>query len=245
MLAIVTGGSRGIGAATALLLAQAGYGVVVNYRNNAAAAQQVVNSIQQQGGQAWALQADVAHEDQVERLFLQADQMGPLKALVNNAGTLESQMRLEQTNAARWQRLWATNVLGSMACCKQAVLRMAYRYGGQGGSIVNVSSVAAKLGAPGEYIDYAACKGAIDSLTVGLAKEVANQGIRVNAVRPGIIHTEIHSLGGEPQRPERLGPSLPMQRAGYPQEVAHSIVWLLSDAASYVSGALLDVAGAR
>jgi NAD(P)-dependent dehydrogenase (short-subunit alcohol dehydrogenase family) len=243
---LVTGGARGIGAATAQLAARQGYAVAINYLHNAQAAQAVVDSIVRSGGSAVAVQGDVAQEADVLRMFDAIDkQLGRLTALVNNAGVLDVQSRVEQMSAARIQRIFNTNVLGSFLCCREAIKRMSTAHGGAGGSIVNLSSRAAALGAPGEYVDYAASKGAIDSLTIGLSKEVAAQGIRVNAVRPGIIETEIHASGGEPGRATRLGPLIPMQRSGTAEEVAQSIVWLLSGQASYVTGALLDIGGGR
>ncbi len=243
---LVTGASRGIGAATALLAAARGYQVAVNYRQDAAAAQRVVAAITAAGGHAVALQADVSCEADVLRLFADCDrQLGPLSALVNNAGILAPQMRLEAMTAARLEQIFATNVVGAFLCAREAVRRLSTRHGGRGGAIVNLSSRAAVLGSPGEYVDYAASKGALDTLTVGLAKEVAAEGIRVNGVRAGFIHTEIHASGGEPDRVERLASQLPMQRGGAPEEVARAVLWLLSAEASYVTGALLDAAGGR
>lgn len=243
---LITGASRGIGAATARLAAAQGYALCLNYQRQQAAAEALVSEITLAGGQAIVVQADVADEDQVKRLFARLDQhFGRLDVLVNNAGILETQMRLEQMDLARWQRVFATNVFGSFLCCREAIKRMSARQGGNGGAIVNVSSIAARLGAPGEYIDYAAAKGAIDSMTLGLAKEAAAEGIRVNAVRPGIIETEIHASGGEPERATRVSPSIPMGRGGLPDEIASAILWLASDQASYTSGALLDVSGGR
>lgn len=243
---LITGGSRGIGAATAQIAAQRGYTVCITYRSRQDAADALVAGIAAAGGRALALQADVSVEHDIVRLFEQVDaQLGPIAALVNNAGILEQQMRVEQMDAARLQRIFTTNVAGPFLCAREAVRRMSARYGGAGGAIVNVSSGAARLGAPGEYVDYAASKGAIDTFTVGLAKEVAAEGIRVNAVRPGVIYTEIHASGGEPERVERVKGSVPMQRGGHAEEVAHAILWLLSDQASYVTGACLDVTGGR
>jgi NAD(P)-dependent dehydrogenase (short-subunit alcohol dehydrogenase family) len=243
---IVTGGSRGIGAATAVEAARRGYGVCVNYRDNQEAARAVVDGIRAGGGTAIAVGADVAREGEILRLFDRCDrELGPPTGLVNNAGILETQMRLEQVDAARLQRVFATNVFGAILCAREAVRRMSKRNGGAGGSIVNVSSMAARLGGPGEYVDYAASKGAIDSLTLGLAREVAEEGIRVNAVRPGIIYTDIHASGGEPGRVDRVKASVPMKRGGMPEEVARAIVWLLSDEASYVTGTIIDVSGGR
>ena len=245
-VALVTGGSRGIGAATALAAAQAGYAVAVNYQSNSLAADEVVRSIRDNGGQAMALQADVSREEEVLAMFARIDaKWGPLAALVNNAGVVDVSSRVDGMGVARLTRMLNTHVLGSFVCAREAVLRMSTRHGGSGGGIVNLSSAASKLGSPGQYVDYAACKGAIDSFTIGLAKEVAAEGIRVNAVRPGIIETDIHASGGEPDRAQRLAPQVPMQRPGSAQEVAHAIVWLLSPQASYCTGALLDVGGGR
>ncbi len=243
---LVTGGSRGIGAATALLAAQAGYAVAVNYQSNSLAADEVVRSIRDSGGQAMALQADVSREDEVMAMFARIDaKWGPLAALVNNAGVVDVSSRVDAMGVARLSRMLNTHVLGSFVCAREAVLRMSTRHGGAGGGIVNLSSAASKMGSPGQYVDYAACKGAIDTFTIGLAKEVAAEGIRVNAVRPGIIETDIHASGGEPDRAQRLAPQVPMQRPGSAQEVANAIVWLLSPQASYCTGALLDVGGGR
>jgi len=243
---LITGGSRGIGAATALAAAQAGYAVAVNYQSNSLAADDVVRSIRESGGQAMALQADVSREDEVMALFARLDaKWGPLAALVNNAGVVDVSSRVDGMSVARLSRMLNTHVLGSFVCAREAVLRMSTRYGGSGGAIVNLSSAASKLGSPGQYVDYAACKGAIDTFTIGLAKEVAAEGIRVNAVRPGIIETDIHASGGEPDRAQRLAPQVPMQRPGSAQEVANAILWLLSPQASYCTGALLDVGGGR
>ena len=243
---LVTGGSRGIGAATALAAAQAGYAVAVNYQSNSLAADEVVRSIRDNGGQAMALQADVSREEEVLAMFARIDaKWGPLAALVNNAGVVDVSSRVDGMGVARLTRMLNTHVLGSFVCAREAVLRMSTRHGGSGGGIVNLSSAASKLGSPGQYVDYAACKGAIDSFTIGLAKEVAAEGIRVNAVRPGIIETDIHASGGEPDRAQRMAPQVPMQRPGSAQEVAHAIVWLLSPQASYCTGALLDVGGGR
>ena len=242
---LVTGGGRGIGAATARLAAAQGYTVCVNYRQQREAAENVVRTIQAEGGRAFPVQADVAVEADVVRLFQEVNKVGRLTALVNNAGVLEPQLRLDAMNADRLGRVFATNVFGSFLCAKEAVRRMSTNYGGAGGGIVNVSSAASRLGAPGEYIDYAATKGAVDTLTVGLAKEVAAEGIRVNAVRPGIIDTEIHASGGETGRLMRLGAFIPMQRGGSADEVAEAVLWLLSAGASYVTGAIIDVAGGR
>ncbi|WP_201297049.1 MULTISPECIES: SDR family oxidoreductase [Halomonadaceae] len=243
---VATGGSRGIGAATARLAAAGGYAVCINYRHNEAAALAVVEEIAQAGGEAIAVAGDVGNEADVMRLFAEVDEkLGTVTALVNNAGILETQMRVEEMDAARLHRVLTANVIGSFLCAREAVRRMSTRHGGQGGAIVNVSSIASRLGAPDEYVDYAAAKGAIDSFTIGLAKEVAGEGIRVNAVRPGVIYTEIHASGGEPDRVERVKSSVPMQRGGQAEEVARAILWLLSDEASYSTGALLDVTGGR
>jgi NAD(P)-dependent dehydrogenase (short-subunit alcohol dehydrogenase family) len=243
---IVTGGSRGIGAATARLGAQRGYGVCVNYVSNRKAADGVVADIERGGGKAIAVAADVSSEPDVVRMFETVDKsLGRVTALVNNAGTLEKQMRLEQMDAARLARMFAVNVTGCFLCAREAVKRMSTRHGGKGGAIVNVSSGAARLGSPGEYVDYAACKGAVETMTIGLAREVAEEGIRVNAVRPGHIYTEIHALGGEPGRVDRVKQSVPMRRGGQPEEVARAILWLLSDEASFSTGTFLDVTGGR
>jgi len=243
---LVTGGSRGIGAATALAAAQAGYAVAVNYQSNSLAADEVVRSIRDSGGQAMALQADVSREDEVMAMFGRIDaKWGHLAALVNNAGVVDVSSRVDGMTVARLTRMLNTHVLGSFVCAREAVLRMSTRHGGSGGGIVNLSSAASKLGSPGQYVDYAACKGAIDTFTIGLAKEVAAEGIRVNAVRPGIIETDIHASGGEPDRAQRLAPQVPMQRPGSAQEVANAIMWLLSPQASYCTGTLLDVGGGR
>jgi NAD(P)-dependent dehydrogenase (short-subunit alcohol dehydrogenase family) len=243
---VVTGASRGIGAATALLGARRGYGVCVNYVRNRAAAELVVAAIASEGGRALAVQADVGQQDEVTRLFETVDErLGTVTALVNNAGVLETHCRVEDLDEERLMRILRTNVLGTVLPSREAVRRMSTTHGGQGGAIVNLSSVAARLGAPGEYVDYAASKAAVDTFTKGLALEVAAEGIRVNAVRPGIILTDIHASGGEPGRPARLASSLPLGRAGRPDEVAEAIVWLLSEAASYVTGTILDVSGGR
>lgn len=243
---LITGGSRGIGAATALLAARQGYAVGVNYRRDEAAAASVVAQIVAAGGRAVALQADVSDEADVVAMFQRMDEaLGPVTALVNNAGILETQMRVDTMDAARIGRILATNVTGTLLCCREAVRRMSTRHGGHGGAIVNVSSVAAKTGSPGEYVDYAASKGAMDTLTVGLAQEVAQEGIRVNAVRPGFIYTGMHADGGEPGRVERVKAFVPMRRGGQPDEVAQAILWLLSPQASYTTGTFVDVAGGR
>jgi len=243
---LITGGSRGIGAATARLAAERGYTVCVNYRTNAAAADQVVAGITAAGGKALAVGADVASEPDVVRLFETVDaRLGPIAALINNAGILERQTRVEHIDAARLDRIFATNVKGAFLCAREAVRRMSTAHGGAGGAVVNVSSRAAQLGAPGEYVDYAASKAALDAMTIGLAREVAGEGIRVNGVRAGIIYTDIHADGGEPNRVDRLGPTLPMQRGGDAIEVARAILWLASDEASYSTGTFIDVAGGR
>lgn len=243
---LITGGSRGIGAATALLAAQRGFAVAVNYSANSLAADEVVRQIRASGGQAMAVQADVADEAQVLAMFGKIDaKFGRLSALVNNAGVVDVAARVDEMSVARLKRMFDINVLGSFLCAREAVLRMSTRHGGTGGNIVNVSSIAARLGGAGQYVDYAASKGAMDTFTVGLAKEVALEGIRVNSVRPGIIETEIHASGGQPDRARQMAPLVPMQRAGTALEVAQSIVWLLSQESSYCTGALLDVTGGR
>ena len=243
---LITGASRGIGAATARLAAARGWAVAVNYHRQRDAAQAVVDAIRADGGRAVALAGDVASEADVLRLFADTEAaLGPLSALVNNAGVLAPQMPLADMDVARWQRMLATNVLGPLLCCREAVRRLSTRLGGQGGVIVNVSSAAARLGSPGEYVDYAASKGALDTLTMGLAREVAAEGIRVNGVRPGFIYTDMHADGGEPGRVDRVKAGIPMQRGGQPEEVAAAILWLLSDEASFTTGHLLDVAGGR
>lgn len=245
-VAIITGASRGIGAATATLAASRGYAVCVNYRRDADGARATVEAIERGGGRAVAVAADVSVEEDVIRLFVSAErELGPVTALVNNAGVLERQMRVEGMDAARIRRVLETNVVGSFLCAREAVKRMSTKRGGRGGAIVNVSSGAARLGSPDEYVDYAASKAAVDTLTVGLSKEVAAEGIRVNAVRPGLIVTDIHAAGGEPGRVARMAPSVPMGRGGLPEEVATAILWLLSDEASFTTGALVDVSGGR
>ncbi len=243
---LVTGGSRGIGAATALLAARSGWAVAVNYTANSLAADEVVRAIRSTGGKAMAVQADVANETQVLAMFRQIDaKLGPLQGLVNNAGVVDVSARVDEMDMARWRRMFDINVMGSMLCAREAVRRMSTRHGGGGGAIVNVSSAAARLGSPGQYVDYAAAKGAIDAFTIGLAKEVAAEGIRVNAVRPGLIETDIHASGGLPNRVQDLQHLVPMQRGGSAEEVAQAILWLLSDAASYTTMSLLDVSGGR
>ena len=243
---IITGASRGIGAATAKLAAAQGYAVCVNYLQNTAAANEVVDAITDFGGRAIAVQGDMAIEADILTLFNTVDaELGTLSALINNAGILEHHMRLDEMTAARLNRVFTTNITGSFLCAREAVKRMSTRHGGKGGGIVNVSSAAARMGSPGEYIDYAASKGAINTLTVGLAKEVAGEGIRVNAVSPGVIYTDIHASGGEPDRVDRVKDAVPMGRGGTPEEVANAILWLLSDEASYTTGTVLDVSGGR
>lgn len=243
---LVTGASRGIGAATALLAAAKGYAVVVNYAAQAVAADEVVSRIRSQGGKAVAVQADVADETQVLAMFETIDtQLGRLTALVNNAGVVDVAARVEEMSVARLKRMFDINVLGSFVCAREAIRRMSTRHGGSGGAIVNVSSAASRLGAPGQYVDYAAAKGAIDAFTIGLAKEVAAEGIRVNAVRPGLIETDIHASGGIPDRVSQLAHQVPMQRGGTAEEVAQAIVWLLSAEASYTTMSLIEVSGGR
>ncbi|UTJ48185.1 SDR family oxidoreductase [Atlantibacter subterranea] len=245
-IALITGGSRGIGKATALLLAQQGLRVVVNYHRDRQAAQEVVEEITRAGGEALAWQADVSDEQQVVTMFTAIDEAwGPVNVLVNNAGILATQCRVENLTAERINRVLSTNVTGYFLCCREAVKRMSTEHGGSGGAIVNVSSVAARLGSPGEYVDYAASKGAVDTLTTGLSLEVAAQGIRVNGVRPGFIYTEMHASGGEPGRVDRVAPAIPMRRGGQPEEVAQAIAWLVSDSASYVTGSFIDLAGGK
>jgi NAD(P)-dependent dehydrogenase (short-subunit alcohol dehydrogenase family) len=241
---IITGAGRGIGAATALIAAERGYAVGINYLKNKNAAEEVVQKIQQSGGKAIAFAGDVSIEKDVIALFDKVeDQFGPVRYLVNNAGILNMQSPLKDMSVERWQNIFATNVTGSFLCAREAIRRMSENK--EGGAIVNVSSTASKHGAPFEYVDYAASKGAVDVMTLGLAKEVAGDNIRVNAVRPGIIYTEIHASGGEPNRPERLKDAIPMKRAGDAIEVAHAILWLLSDEASYITGSLVDITGGR
>jgi NAD(P)-dependent dehydrogenase (short-subunit alcohol dehydrogenase family) len=243
---LVTGGGRGIGAATALLAARRGYAVAVNYASNSLAADEVVRAIRVAGGKAIAVQADVGDEKQVMAMFEQVDaKLGRLTALVNSAGVVDVRARVDEMSAARLERMFRINVVGSFVCAREAVRRMSTRHGGTGGVIVNLSSAASRLGSPEQYVDYAASKGAIDTFTLGLAKEVADEGIRVNAVRPGLIDTDIHASGGMPERAAQLAPSVPMKRTGSAEEVANAIVWLLSDEASYTTMALLDVSGGR
>ena len=242
---LITGASRGIGAATARLAGRRGYSVCVNYRSNREAAESVVRTIESDGAKAVAVGADVSVERDVVRLFEACDRLGSLTALVNNAGILETQTRVEHLDAARVTRIFATNVIGPFVCAREAVRRMSTSHGGAGGAIVNVSSGAARLGSPGEYVDYAASKGAIDTMTIGLAQEVAQEGIRVNAVRAGFIYTEMHASGGEPNRVDRVKQFVPMRRGGSADEVARAILWLLSDEASYTTGSFIDVTGGK
>ena len=243
---IVTGGSRGIGAATARIAGKSGYAVCVNILKSKAAAKQIVDKINADGGQAIAVGADISKEEEVLELFSTVDDsLGKISALVNNAGILESQMRIEEMDSKRLNRVFLTNITGSILCAREAVKRMSIKNGGNGGTIVNLSSAAARLGSPGEYVDYAASKGAIDTFTRGLAQEVAEDGIRVNAVRPGFIETDIHASGGEPGRVERIKETIPLKRGGQPEEVARAIMWLLSSESSYTTGSLLEVSGGR
>lgn len=243
---IVTGGSRGIGAATCVLAADSGFRVAVNYTANKAAADDVVRRIESAGGEAFAIQGDVASEPEIVAMFEAVDKrFGGLDALVNNAGVVDRKARLDEVDAARLERMFRINTIGTMLCAREAVKRMSTRHGGKGGSIVNLSSVAAVLGGPGEYVDYAAAKGAIDSFTVGLAREVAEEGIRVNAIRPGIVETEIHASGGQPNRVEAIRGFVPMKRAGTADEIARAVMWFLSDASSYATGSILNVSGGR
>jgi NAD(P)-dependent dehydrogenase (short-subunit alcohol dehydrogenase family) len=242
---VVTGGSRGIGAATARLATRRGYAVCLSYASNRGAADAVVSDIEREGGTAMAVAAEIGSEADVRRLFDEADRrLGPLTALVNNAGILDRQMRVEEMTAERLNRVFATNVTGYFLCAREAVRRMSTKHGGAGGAIVNVSSAASRLGSPGEYVDYAASKGAVDTMTVGLAQEVAGEGIRVNAVRPAFIYTDIHASGGEPGRVDRVKAFVPMRRGGHPEEVASAILWLLDDA-TYSTGTFIDVSGGK
>jgi NAD(P)-dependent dehydrogenase (short-subunit alcohol dehydrogenase family) len=249
-LVLITGASRGIGAATAQLAAAQGWDVAISYARDEAAAETVADAVRAAGRRALTLCADVADEGQVRAMFATLDRRlqedgSRLAGLVNNAGVVDVAARVDEMSGARLQRMFAVNVFGTMLCAREAVRRMSTRHGGLGGSIVNLSSAAARLGSPGQYVDYAAAKGAVDVFTLGLAREVAAEGVRVNAVRPGVIDTEIHASGGQPERAQRLAPTLPMQRPGRADEVAQAIVWLLSDAASYTTGAVLDVSGGR
>ena len=243
---LITGGSRGIGAATALLAAKQGFAVAVNYASNSIAAENLVQEIRAGGGQAIAVQADVSQESEVVAMFAKVDaSLGAISALLNNAGVVDVAGRIESLSVARYRRMFDINVLGSMLCAREAVLRMSTKHGGSGGVIVNVSSVAALVGGGGQYVDYASAKGAIDTFTIGLSKEVVAEGIRVNAVRPGIIDTEIHASGGEPDRVRLLAPTIPMQRPGTPLEIANAILWLLSPSSSYCTGTFINVTGGR
>ena len=242
---LVTGGSRGIGAAVARSAARAGWAVCLTYREDAAAAAEVTDAIEADGGAAGSVRADVSVEADVLAAFAAADALGPLTALVANAGIVGARARVDEMSAERVERMLAVNVLGTVLCCREAVRRMSTRHGGGGGSIALVSSAASRLGSPGEYVDYAATKGAVDTLGIGLAREVAAEGIRVNVVRPGIIETDIHASGGQPDRVERLGPVVPLGRAGRAEEVAAAVLWLLGEEAGYCTGSLLDVAGGR
>lgn len=245
-IVLVTGASRGIGAATAILAAKHGYDVCVNYLHNKEHAEKVVETIESLGTKAIAVAADISKENHVLRLFETIDnELGHISALVNNAGILQKQTRLEHITTERLEHIFATNVIGSFLCAREAIKRMSTKHGGSGGAIVNVSSGAALSGAPHEYVDYAASKGAIDSFTIGLAREVAEEGIRVNAVRPGFIYTDIHASGGEPERIERVKHGVPLKRGGYPEEVAEAILWLLSDSASYTTASFIDVMGGK
>ena len=243
---IITGASRGIGAATALLAAERGFDIAVNFASNQAAADQVVAAVKAKGRRAFALAGDVASEADMLKLFEACDQrLGKLTCLVNNAGVVDVKARVDQMSVARMKRMFDINVIGSMVCAREAVKRMSKKFGGKGGTIVNLSSAAARLGAPGQYVDYAAAKAAIDGFTLGLAREVANEGIRVNAVRPGIIDTEIHASGGEPDRVAQSIGMVPMQRGGTAEEIAHAILWLASDESAYTTGAVIDATGGR
>jgi NAD(P)-dependent dehydrogenase (short-subunit alcohol dehydrogenase family) len=245
-ITLITGGSRGIGAASARLCARRGHSLAINFAHDGSAAQALVSELRAQGATAVAVQADVSREADVLRLFDAVDaQLGPLTGLVNNAGIVDVAQRVDAMSGQRLARMFGVNVIGAFLCAREALKRMSTRHNGHGGAIVNVSSAASRLGSPAQYVDYAASKGAIDTFTIGLAREVAGEGVRVNAVRPGIIDTEIHASGGQPERARELAPHVPMQRAGRAEEVAEAIVWLLSDAASYTTGALLDVSGGR
>lgn len=243
---LITGGGRGIGAAVARQAAAQGWDVAVNAVRDLASAQDVADELRAMGRRALAIQADVADEVAVRAMFNRVDaELGPLSALVNNAGVVDIAQRVDEMSLARWQRMFAINVQGTFLCTREALRRMSTRHGGRGGAIVNLSSAAARLGSPGQYVDYAAAKAAIDTFTLGVAREVATEGVRVNAVRPGIIDTEIHASGGQPDRAQRLAPQVPMRRAGTADEVAQAVMWLLSDQASYVTGSLVDVTGGR
>ena len=243
---LITGASRGIGAASAVLAAERGYDVAISYRRDSGAAESVAGQVRARGARAATIQADVASEDDVERMFATVDsELGTLAVLVNNAGTLDLQMRLDEMSAERFELTLRVNVVGVFLCCRAAVRRMSTRYGGAGGRIVNVSSAAARMGGAREYIDYAASKGAVDTMTIGLANEVAEEGIRVNAVRPGIVYTELHALGGEPGRVDRVKSVVPMKRGGRPAEIAHAILWLASNDSSYCTGSFVDASGGR
>ena len=241
---LITGASRGIGAATAILAAKNNYNVIVNYLRDKNSAEKITNEIQNIGSKAISIQGDISSEKDVIKMFESGvNEFGYIDALVNNAGILQTQMRLAEMPAERFEKIFSTNITGYFLCTREAIKRMSTKYGGSGGAIVNVSSVAAKTGSPGEYVDYAATKGAIDSMTIGLAKEVAPEKIRVNGVRPGFIYTDIHTSGGEPDRVNRIKEFIPMKRGGNPEEVANAILWLLSDEASFTTGTFIDVAG--
>jgi len=243
---LITGASRGIGAATAVLAAEKGFAVAINYHKSKEAAERVADKIRATGGRAQPFRADVSKEDEIIRLFEEVDaEFGNLASLVNNAGILERQCKLENITWQRLQRIFEANTFGSFICCREAIKRMSLKYGGKGGTIVNVSSIASRTGAPFEYIDYAASKGAIDAMTVGLSKELAEDGIRVNGVRPAFIHTDIHASGGEPGRIERIKDTIPLKRGGLASEVAEAILWLASDQSSYSTGIFIDVTGGR
>jgi NAD(P)-dependent dehydrogenase (short-subunit alcohol dehydrogenase family) len=244
-VAVVTGGSRGIGAATARRLAAGGWSVCLSYRSASEAAKEVVAACEAAGAEAVAVQTEVSSPESVRALFEAADRLGRLAALVNNAGIAGEKQRVDEFSPERISRMAAVNIVGPFLCAGEAVRRMSSRHGGRGGAVVNVSSIAARLGGPDEWVDYAATKGALDTMTIGLAKEVGAEGIRVNAVRPGLIRTDIHAANGQPDRIERMAPGVPLQRAGTPEEVADAIAWLCSDASSYVTGAILDVGGGR